>query len=310
MTIKPTSIFAQTEKKDTVDAYQFFIQILPDNELVKCGRFREFDTLEVTKIFFIKNDTVDLWTIDEALSLIAERQHGQPLYFVHGFYAASPKLTQRTVLAYKKLFFQDSINQTTDIVHIVWDSNTLNYKKSQENIKKSRQTLAKIILEAAKKRQKKINLLCHSMGNQLLMETIKAGLLTENRIDKLILAAADFDMADFDIYQYGVGAIANQVLVLYNKKDKILAVSRWRNQARRFGQRMPKQVDYDNFTFRDCSKMKISHSFLAKVNRHTYFLASDDTRNIIHQFLAKGDIVNVHAQRRSTSVKCFPLHFR
>jgi len=294
LAIKPTSIFAslpvrqvQTEKKDTVDAYQFFIQILPDKDLVKCGRFREFDTLEVTKIFFIKNDSVDQWTIDEALSLIYERQHGQPLFYVHGFYAASPKLTQRTVLAYKKFFLKDSTNHTTDIVHIVWASNKLSYKNSRKNIRKSRQSLAKIILDAAQKRAEKINLMCHSMGNQFLMETIKAGMLTENRIDKLILAAPDFDMADFDIYHKGVGAVANQVLVLYNKKDKILAVSRWKNQERRLGQRLPKRVDSDNFIFKDCSKMKISHSFMAKVNRHTYFLASDGVREIIHQFLAE-----------------------
>ncbi len=281
----PTSIFAQAEKKDSMDAYQFFIQILPGNDLVKCGRFRELDTLEVTKIFFIKNDSVDLWTIDDALALIFERQHGHPLYYVHGFYAASPKLTQRTVLAYKKFFLTDSINHTTDIIHIVWDSNKLSYRNSQKNIKRSRQTFAKIILDAADKQSEKINLMCHSMGNQFLMETIKAGLLTENKIDKLILAAADFDMADFDIYQNGVGAVANKVLVLYNKKDKILAASRFKNQEVRLGQRLPKHINSDNFTFRDCSKMKISHSLMAKVNRHTYFLASDDVRQIIHQFL-------------------------
>ena len=284
---KPTSISAQVEKMDTVDAYQFFIQILPENNLVKCGRFREFDTLKITKIFFIKDDSSALWTLDEALSLIFERQHGQPLFYIHGFYAASPKLTQRTVLAYKKFFLKDSTNQTTDIVHIVWDSNKLSYRNSRKNIKASRQTLADIINLSAKKRKEKINLMCHSMGNQFLMETIKAGILTENKINKLILAAADFDMVDFDVYQKGMAFTANQVLVLYNRKDKILAASRFKNQERRLGQRLPKLIEADNFTFRDCAKMKISHSFTAKVNRHTYFLASDEVRKIIHQFLAK-----------------------
>jgi len=281
-----SSTFAQAEKKDTVDAHQFFIQILPNNTLVKCGRFREFDTLEVTKIFFTKEDSSALWSMDDALDLIFDRQHGQPLYYIHGFYAATPKLTQRTVLAYKKFFLKDSTNLTTDIIHIVWDSNKLSYRNGRENIKASRQTLADIISLAAKKEDRKINLLCHSMGNQFLMETIKSGLLTAPIIDKLVLAAADFDMADFDVYQYGFSAVASQVLVLYNKRDKILAASRLKNQEVRLGQRLPKHIESNRFIFRDCSKMKIGHSFMAKINRHTYFLASDDVRSIIHQFLA------------------------
>ncbi len=279
------SIFAQAEKKDTVEAHQFFIQILPDNSLVKCGRFRELDTLEITKIFFTKEDSSALWSIDEALELIFDRQHGHPLFYIHGFYAATPKLTQRTVLAYKKFFLKDSINQASDIIHIVWDSNKLSYRNSRKNIKSSRKVLADILRHSAKMLDEKINLMCHSMGNQFLMETIKSGILTESIIDKLILAAADFDMVDFDVYQYGLTAVAHQVLVLYNKRDKVLAVSRLKNQERRLGQRLPKHIESKRFIFIDCSKKKINHSLIAKMNRHTYFLASDEVRRIIHQFL-------------------------
>ncbi len=286
--LTPT-IFAQAEKKDTVEAHQFFIQIIPNNDLVKCGRFREFDTLEITKIFFTKEDSSALWSMDEALDLVFDRQHGRPLFYIHGFYAATPKLTQRTVLAYKKLFLKDSINQTTDIIHIVWDSNKLSYRKSRKNIKNSRQVLAQILGRSAEKLDGKINLLGHSMGNQFLMETIKSGLLTKPIFDKLVLAAPDFDMVDFDVYQYGLAAVANKVLVLYSKRDRVLAVSRLKNQERRLGQRRPTRVESDHFVFVDCAKKKINHSFVAKMNKHTYFLASDEVRKTILLFLGSSN---------------------
>ncbi|HHB77810.1 MAG TPA: alpha/beta hydrolase [Saprospiraceae bacterium] len=286
MSLFNTMIFAQAEKTDTVESHQFFIQIIPNQSKVKCGRFRELDTLQITKIFFTQKDSSVLWSMEEALSLIHERQHERPLYYIHGFYASTPKLTQRTVLAYKKFFFEDEENQTTDIIHIVWDSNKLSYKGSQKNIAASRENLGKILnLVAWKSPKGKIDLVCHSMGNQFLMESIKYGFLTEKIINKLVLAAPDFDIGDFAVYQHGVEFVANQVLVLYNKKDRILAASRLRNHERRLGQRLPNKIHVDNFTFLDCSKMKINHSLIAKLNKHTYFLASDEARQKMHQFL-------------------------
>ena len=286
MTIQQSSIFAQAEKVDTLPSNQFFIQMFPDSQHVKCGRYLELDTLQITKIYFTKVDSSLFWTIDEALNLLFARQHGHPLYYIHGFYASTPNLTQRTVLAFKKYYLQDTINQTTDIIHLVWDSNKLSYKKSQQVIKKSRESLAMILQQAAQKSQTKaINLLCHSMGNQFLMETVKAGYLTEKVINTLILAAPDMDMADFVVYQKGIDFIAQKVLVFYNKKDKILAAARIQNKERRLGQRLPNTTISDTFTFLDCSKMKINHSIIAKLNRHTYFLASDKARNLMHLFL-------------------------
>ncbi len=283
MMVTQNLLFAQA---DTTQSHQFFIQIEPENQLVKCGRYLELDTMQITKIFFTKTDSSLFWTMDEALDLLFARQHGKPLYFIHGFYGASPPLTQRTVLAFKKLYLKDSTNETTDIIHLVWDSNKLNYKQSKEAIAKSRTNLSDILRKAAQRSaNQKVDLLCHSMGNQFLMETIKGGFLTENVIHKLILAAADFDMTDFVVYQQGLSFVADKILVLYNKKDKILAVARLRNAERRLGQRLPKTKILPSFTFINCSKMKINHSLIAKLNRHTYFLASDEVRRQIHSFL-------------------------
>lgn len=275
------SVFAKANHLNA----QYFIELLPDSTFVKCGRFDELDTLQITKVYFVHENESAQWSMDSAINLLAGLYQENPLFYIHGFYASTPGLTQRTVLAYNKFFLKDTDNRTTNIVHLIWASNKLSYKNSRQNIQKTKKKLAQLLLQIEQTLGRKINLMCHSMGNQLLMESIKNGYLTQKIIHKLILAAPDFDRGDFDLYKDGLSYIADNVLVLVNRRDKILAVSRLWNQEKRLGQAIPKGAVPSNFAFIDCSKMPIHHSIIAKINRHTYFLASDSVRTSLHLFL-------------------------
>jgi hypothetical protein len=89
----------------------------------------------------------------------------------------------------------------------------------------------------------------------------------------------------FLVYQEGIDFLAQDILILFHRRDKILAASRFRNMGKRLGQRHPPQLS-KKFTILDCTKKKIGHSLGAKWNKHTYFLASDEVRKQMHLFLS------------------------
>ncbi len=261
--------------------HQYFIELSTQTANVKCGDFR-VQKGKVLKCYYGPDD----WSVDDAINQVQRSLSSQHFYFVHGFAGARQGLMQRTVLAFEKLFLTDKENRTTSILHILWASSKLNYGHSLKVIHKSREKLGTLVVACAKTSpNSQIDLLCHSMGNQFLLETVKAGFLPQGHVRKMILAAADMSMKDFVAYETELSKIAEKILVLYHWQDRILAVSRMRNGSIRLGQEYPDANQATNFTYLNCTKMKIGYSLTAKLNKHTYFLASDEVRHNIHSFL-------------------------
>ena len=78
------------------------------------------------------------------------------------------------------------------------------------------------------------SILCHSMGNKLF-EGITTKFTRQAKVEKIILAAPDLDINGFQN-----GALLNnfqlgEIIVLVNKKDQLLRLSKWMHQKRRLG---------------------------------------------------------------------------
>lgn len=261
--------------------HQFFIELSTLSTDVKCGDFRT-EKGKVFKCYYGSNS----WSVKNALNQVQGSLGKHSFLFVHGFAGARQGLMQRTVLAFEKLFLTDKENQTTAILHIIWESHKLNYGQSLKIINKSKYKLGALIDACAQNSPcRQADLLCHSLGNQFLLETVKAGFLPKGKLRHLILAAADMSMKDFVKYEADLSEIADKVLVLYHWQDRILALSRMRNRGIRLGQEQPNVMLTPNISYLNCTNMKIGHSLTAKLNKHTYFLASDEVRNNIHVFL-------------------------
>ena len=288
---KSQQILSFSQANSILESRQFFIEISDDIHIVKCGRFIERKLKVIEKEYFTQVEDQLNWSMDTAVKKVLGEMRKMPLFFIHGFVGAKSRLAQKTVLGFKYFYLQDHSSVNYNIMHIVWGSTKLNYGHSKRVIANSAKSLGRLINQLAQKSPtKKINLLCHSMGSQFLLETMKAGYLSDCVVDKMIFAAADFDSKDFILQEKRVTDFAEKILILYHKRDRILAAASVRNNGLRLGQKKPTKMNASQFVFLDCTHFKIEHTLVAKWNKHTYFLASDEVRGYLHEFLGKGKI--------------------
>jgi esterase/lipase superfamily enzyme len=267
---------------------QFFIKISPNQELVNCG------TLKVNKSktsfnYFIKDNKVDIIEPLEALEWINDSiqkkysSDAEILFFIHGFWGSLPFAIHRTAKEFQKSYFKNEKSKTVAIVHIVWDTNDINYKNSILNISKSSLTLSKVFNSIPSKIQFTNSLMCHSMGNRFLHETLTKQTV-EVHFKKLILMAPDLDYRKYESSFSLFAKLADSVIVFYHKKDKTLKMSKSINKIERLG-RLNKSDIAENIQFIDCTSIRDIKSISDSVMKHLYFITSATVKNQIETIL-------------------------
>ncbi|GEM_PF-5521937 len=268
---------------------QYFVEILENSDAVKCGRLDVQDSTRLVKVYY-ENDTGLVWPREHAVALINQQAGSRPLFFIHGFMAAILPILQRTTLGFNYLFFRDPGVRTKAVIHIIWPSNRLSYRRSKRIIRTHHAKLARILRDFIRQQpDRQIDLLCHSMGNRLFLETIRRNPFDAHSFRKIILAAPDVGISEFEVSIPYLQQLADSVLVLTHRKDRILLASQWRNHSPRLGRTPP--PDLPSFIqVLDCTDAPIDHTRLARLNRHTYFLASDRARHLMEAFLYNDDL--------------------
>lgn len=267
---------------------QFFIKISPNQELVNCGK------LKVSKSktrfeYFVKDKKVDIITPGEALEWINDSIHqkyssdAKVLFFIHGFWGSLPFAIHRTAKEFSKNYFKNEASKTVAIVHIVWNANDIYYRTSINNIAKSDLALSRVFNNIPLKIQFQNSLMCHSMGNRFLHQTLVNQKVTVN-FDKLILMAPDLDYRKYENNPNLFGNLATSVVVFYHKKDKTLKMSKGINKIERLG-RLNKSVIAENIDFIDCTSIRDIKSLSDSVMKHLYFLTSKTVQHQIELFL-------------------------
>lgn len=266
---------------------QFFIKISPNQELVNCGRLKVSKT-KTSFDYFIKGNKVDIVSPEDALEWINDSiQKKYPadskvLFFIHGFWGSLPFATHRTAKEFAKSYFKED-NKTVAIVHIVWDANDLNYKNSIVELENSSLTLSNIFNSIPTKIQCKNSLMCHSMGNRFLHETLSKQTINI-KFEKLILMAPDLDYRKYESNFNLFSDLAKSVAVFFHTKDKTLKMSSKINKIERLG-RLNKSDIAKNIQFIDCSAIRDINSLSDSLMKHLYFLTSDSVKQQINEFL-------------------------
>ena len=266
---------------------QLFIKISPSSELVKYGKF-EIKSFS-TKLDYINKDyNVDEITTKEALLWVNNEIKNFPkvskvLFFIHGFWGSLPYSLNRSTKKFEKYYFKSDSSNVDAIVHIIWDANSINYKQAVKSLENSTKTLASLMNNIPQTIDHKYSLMCHSMGNRFLFETISKYEIS-TKFEELILMAPDLDYRKYEKHSYLFTDLASSVYIFFHVKDKTLLMSKTYNGVERLG-RMSKYNDNSNIHFIDCSDLNDIEDIIDMYNKHVYFLNSETIREKVEDIL-------------------------
>ena len=241
--------------------------------------------------YYIKDNSADILSVQDALCFLNESitkensKDKKVVFYVHGFWASLSFALHRTASAFQKYYFKSEESNVAAIVHIIWSASGLIYKQSIFNIEDSKTSLALLLNEIPSKIENRYSLMCHSMGNRFLYETLNANKVQVN-FEELVMVAPDLDFQLFENQPQLFTQIAKEVTVCYHSKDKTLKLSGFINRAKRLG-RSKFIVDVPNIKFIDFTDLNDISSLTDKLMRHLYFITSKTVSEKIQSILDK-----------------------
>lgn len=256
--------------------------------MVNCGKVEVSKSSSELKLF-IQNNTTDVLEVEDALqwinnSLLETASENQKIvFFIHGFWASLPFAFNRTSYVFDKYYFTHKPSNIAAIVHVIWDSNAIPYNISRINIDKSKHVLADVFNRLSQNISFRYSLMCHSMGNRFLYETLKSEDV-KVKFEELLLIAPDLGFKLFQESPHLFSDSAKRVIVFYHSKDKTLKMSGYLNRAVRLG-RLSISTENSNIEFLDFSYIKDIHSVSDRVMRHLYFITSKTVEAKIEEIL-------------------------
>lgn len=269
---------------------QYFIKINPNQDHVHCGSL-EVKNNDTALNYFIKDESADILSIQEALAFInksisAENAADQKVvFYIHGFLASLSFALHRTASAFQKYYFKTETTKVAAIVHVIWNASGLVYKESIFTIDDSRKSLAALFSEIPNTIQNRYSLMCHSMGNRFLYETLNA-YEVNIEFEEVLLVAPDLDFKLFESKPELFSKIAKELVVCFHTKDKTLKLSSIVNNAERLG-RLKVNTENQKITFIDFTDLDDIKSIADKVMRHLYFITSKTVSRTIQSILDK-----------------------
>lgn len=267
---------------------QYFIKINPNLDYVHCGSL-EVKNNNTSLNYYIKDQSADIISIQDALRYINDcvskenTNDKKVIFYVHGFWASLSFALNRTATAFQKYYFKKEDSNVAAIVHLIWNANGLMYRESLFNIDDSKKSLALVLKEIPNNISLRYSLMCHSMGNRFLFETLKTYHL-KLKYEELLMVAPDLDFKLFEQNPHLFTDIAKEVSVLYHKKDKTLKLSSLVNRAERLG-RIKIENLHQKIHFIDFTHLKDIKSLGDKLMRHLYFITSKTVSKKIQDLL-------------------------
>ncbi len=150
----------------------------------------------------------------------------EAVLFVHGFN------TSFIEGVYRVAQLGHDLNLSAVMLHFSWPSlgAPLAYAHDRDSALYSRDGLEAMIRESAASGSQRLLLVAHSMGSQLLMETLRQIALRGdrallNRIGGVILISPDVDVDVFRMQAQAIGVLPQPFLIVTSQRDRILQLS-------------------------------------------------------------------------------------
>ena len=187
-------------------------------------------------IHILKNEELSKETFLSYLAQALNRdKEDHAFIFIHGYNNSFESSALRTA----QLFYDLDYKGVPIMYSWPSTAKSIGYFKDGINIEKSTALFETFILDIVKNNPgKKLNLIAHSMGNRLLVETITQ--LQKNhpsiKFENIIMAAPDVGKNDFQKnYHEPIIQSAQHVNLYCSKKDKALSLSKILNLQHRLG---------------------------------------------------------------------------
>jgi len=190
-----------------------------DDSSVEYGEYN--DLIQKTKI-----QKIGIEDKEELVTKFHKNNELKVLYYIHSLYGDFRPYHKNSINRLKQ------INDFDKIVCIEWNAAKIRYTKTWKHAGKQGEQIGELMNLLLSKNKNSI--LCHSMGNRIF-EGISTKLTEQAKIEKIILVAADLGVNSFQNGESFNKFKPNEIVVLVNKKDKLLRLSKFMHQKKRLG---------------------------------------------------------------------------
>jgi esterase/lipase superfamily enzyme len=172
------------------------------------------------------------------------------LFYVHGMWGSQSAMFRKSFTLMHELFLEDPDSDIARFVSLKWPSNEVEYNKNKQTVIDIAPQMAEVFKSflisyqnystLLNGRKVHLDLLAHSMGNELIKEMLKyldTSDLELPVIKQMIWAAADLDGDAFetDSLMLKYNQFAQRNHIYYNYRDLPLEVSKQLNKTDRLG---------------------------------------------------------------------------
>jgi esterase/lipase superfamily enzyme len=275
----------------------FFIEIKETRQgiAIKRGTIESVNVLVHKKNYSTQSDEAFDEVLHDAFKTSGKKD---ALIFIHGLWAYSRPM------AYHLLQFDKHVVQKTDsniafTLNIIWHTPMPSYFISRRQCKRLALGIAPVFWNSMDNLLKinglhpRLHLLCHSMGNYFFENLLQSKPLNKKVFEQVLLVAADVDIDFFEKYTDDMKALTNRVVLINNKNDVLLKVSRYLNRVRRLGIAPPQYFeDFQPFLkATEISQVGDVRNVIALSGQHIYYNASVKVLNYIKSLLEGGAVL-------------------
>lgn len=271
----------------------FFIEIVNQKQgfAFKAGILETLNRSNYRKKYLAETaDDFDVFyqILEENYHQNTSKNKADLLVYIHGLWGDRRGYFANNLHQSDVHYVQNLESSVAFTLSIIWHTHYPSYWYCQKKCKIIAENFAPFFWKNTLKMQEmaskttflgKMHLLCHSMGNYFFENMLVTKPQTTQPIfQEIVLAAADVD-ADFMEKQDAVlKSVGHEIVVLNNRKDRLLWLSKWANWRARLGNQTPQYFDEKkpNFRIIEVSKSQDVRGLLSRLNQHAHYHASYD----------------------------------
>jgi Alpha/beta hydrolase of unknown function (DUF900) len=277
----------------------FFIEIKESSKgfVIKRGVIKSVNALMHKKTYSTESDELFDESLRDAFKAANKKD---ALIFIHGLWAYGRPL------AYHLRQFDKHIVQKTDsniafTLNIMWHTPMPSYILSRRQCKRLALALAPQFWQTIdnllkiKDLEPRLHVLCHSMGNYFFENLIQTKPLNKKAFEQTLMVAADVDIDFFDTHINSMNTLTKRVVLLNNKNDLLLGVSRYLNRVPRLGKGAPQYFEpFGPFVkATEISSVKDVRNLIALGGQHIHYNASAKVLGYIKLLLEGGGVLRM-----------------
>lgn len=224
-------------RHESVDYAQLDVSVPPDRKLGSIPFPKRHQALDPEKDFLTTSETLytgpATFRRDLAKALAAEGGQREAVVYVHGFNNTFAEGVYRIAQ------ISHDLQVPGVAVHYAWPSaaKPLAYGYDRDSVLFARDGLEQLLDQVAQAGARRILLIGHSMGSELVMEALRQMRLDGNaavlsRLSGVVLISPDLDVEVFRSEALRIGKLPQPFIIITSQKDRALALA-----ARLTGQR-------------------------------------------------------------------------